>query len=425
MTARHPDADVVICGSGVAGLAAANALGGLGLEVILLDKKRSQPPIAKGEVLQPGSLDILEGWDVLRVLEARGAARIDRLVAREPDGAELLAMDFGALGGARPWMLSHYYTTILDCLGESLGRTVRWRRGVLVDDVVRDPAGRVTGVRTTEDGAAREIGARLVVAADGMSSRLRRLSGITAEPLAYDHRLLTFELPCAPPVPDEVSAYVTGRGLVMVYALPEGATRLYVQVAADELRGMGADRLREWVAGLVGQVPALGPLAPAMLDGLDRRQLLKVWRYVVPSLVRPGIALIGEAAHSVHPLAAQGMNTAIGDAHALAARLSGVDVEDGAAVDAALRGYEDGRMRRIGDVHAMSHNAARMMTSTSRGGRLLGRRLLHSTARSARLRYLTTYNMSGLGMRRLGTLDRLFQLGVLPDRRGAPSLAPE
>ncbi|MQY04658.1 FAD-dependent oxidoreductase [Actinomadura macrotermitis] len=419
------DADVVICGSGVAGLAAANALGRLGLDVVLLDKKRRQPPIAKGEVLQPGSLDILQGWDVLRTLEARRAVRIDRLVARRADGAELLAMDFGALGGERSWMLSHHYTTILECLGESLGPTVRWRRGVLVDDVIRDPGGRVAGVRVTEGGATRDIGARLVVAADGMSSRLRRSAGIAAEPVAYGHRLLTFELPCPPPVAGEVSAYVTDRGLVMVYPLPEGATRVYVQVTADEMRGGGADRLRRWTAELVGQVPALGPLASAIPGGLDRRQLLKVWRYVAASLARPGIALIGEAAHSVHPLAAQGMNTAIGDAHALAARLSGIDFGDGAAVDGALRGYEDQRMGRIGDVHAMSHNAARMMTSTSRGGRLLGRRLLSGTARSARLSYLTTYNMSGLGMRRLGPLDRLFQLGVLPDRRAMPSLAPE
>lgn len=71
----------------------------------------------------------------------------------------------------------------------------------------------------------------------------------------------------------------------------------------------------------------------------------------------------------------------------------------------------------------MSHNAARMMTSTSRGGRVLGRCLLRGTARSGRLRYLTTYNMSGLGMRPLGALDRLVQLGVLPDRMTRPLVA--
>ncbi|MGA8117485.1 MAG: NAD(P)/FAD-dependent oxidoreductase [Actinocatenispora sp.] len=419
------EADVVICGSGVAGLAAACALGQLGLDVVLLDKKQRQPPVAKGEVLQPGSLNILHGWDVLHALETRRAVRLHRLVARNPDGTELVTMDFGTLDGERSWMLSHDYSTILDCLGESLGKTVRWRRGVRVDDVVRDADGRTAGVRVTDGGRGYEIRARLVVAADGMSSGLRRLSGMVAKPVAYGHRLLSFELPGTPAVSDEVSAYVTRRGLVMIYPLPDDRTRVYVQVAADELRKADPARLRRWCDELVDDVPALGALAAAFKDGLDSRQLLPVWQYRARSLVRPGIALIGEAAHGVHPLTAQGMNTAIGDAHALATQLAGVEVTDEAAVDRALRGYQDERLGRIRDIHTMSHNATRMMTSTSRAGRMLGRRLLRGTARNTRLSYLTTYNMSGLGMRPLGTRDRLVQLGVLPDRRARAGTASE
>ena len=53
--------DVVVCGAGVAGLAAAHALGALGLEVLLVDKQTTLTTAAKGEVLQPGALKIL-GW---------------------------------------------------------------------------------------------------------------------------------------------------------------------------------------------------------------------------------------------------------------------------------------------------------------------------------------------------------------------------
>lgn len=415
-TPEPVDADIVICGAGVAGLAAACALGRLGLDVLLLEKQRRQPPVAKGEVLQPGSLNLLHGWGVLPALEARRAVRLNRLVARRADGSELLTMDFGQLDTERSWMLSHDYATILECLGESLGGTVRWQRGVLVDDLLMDHHGRVTGVRTA-GGSGRQIRARVVLAADGRSSRLRRLSGMTANPVAYGHRLLSFELSGTPPVVDEVSAYVTDRGLVMAYPLPDERIRIYVQVTADELRKADRARLRQWCDELLADVPALDPLATVLKHSLDSRQLLPVFQFRAPSLVRPGIALIGEAAHGVHPLAAQGMNTAIGDAAALASRLAGVDLGDRAALDGALRAYETERLERIKDIHNMSHNAARMMTSTSRGGRILGRRLLSGSARSGRLRYQMTYNMSGLGMRPLGTLDRLVQLGVLSDRR--------
>ncbi|WP_305788014.1 FAD-dependent oxidoreductase [Symbioplanes lichenis] len=414
---RVVDTDVVICGAGVAGLAAACALGRSGLDVTLLDKRPVQPSLWKGEVLQPGSLGALDAWGVLGRLERRRAVRLTRLVARAADGAELMALDFSVLGSDRPWMLAHDYSTILDCMAESLGPAVRLRRGVLVKDLSTDPDGRVTGIRAVAGGTALEIRAGLVVAADGMSSRLRTLAGIEVQPVAYEHRLLSFELPGTLAAGDEVSAYATGRGLVMVYPLPDARIRVYVQVTAGELRRADPEELRRWCAALVGRVPALTPIAGLLEEHATRHQVLPVRRYRAPSLVRPGLVLLGEAAHVVHPLAAQGMNTSIGDAEALAARLAAVDPGDGAAVDAALRRYEHDRMSRIQAVHTMSHNAARMLTSTSRGSRVLNRRLMRGTARAGRLRYLTTYNMSGLGMHPLDRLDRLIQLGVLPDLR--------
>jgi 2-polyprenyl-6-methoxyphenol hydroxylase-like FAD-dependent oxidoreductase len=406
-------ADVVICGSGVAGLAAACALSRRGLTVVLLDKQKDLPRIAKGEVLKPGSLSILHDWAVLAALQARKPTRLNRLVARDADGAELVTMDFETLGGDWSWMLAHDYPTILECLAESLGPTVSWRRGVLVEGLVRDPDGRVAGVRVPSG----EIRGRIVLAADGMSSRLRKAAGMTANPVAYPHRLVSFELADAQVPPDEVSAHVTRRGLVMLYPLPGDRVRVYVQVGPDELRKSDAARLATWCDALVGTVPALRPHAAALHQGLGTRQLLPVHHYAVPSLVAPGFGLLGEAAHAVHPLAAQGMNTAIGDAHTLAAHLAGANLASRASADAALRAYEEERLARIAEIQTISHNAARMMTSTSLPGRLLGRRLLRGTAKSERLRHLTTFNMSGFGLRPLTTLDRLAQLGLLPASR--------
>jgi 2-polyprenyl-6-methoxyphenol hydroxylase-like FAD-dependent oxidoreductase len=424
VTAELLEADVAVCGAGVAGLAVARALDLLGLDVLVLEKTARQPLVWKGEVLQPGALGTLDSWDVLRRLEARRAVRLNRLVARTADGAELLPMDFSVLGAERPWMLAHDHITILECLTASLRPNVRILRGVRVEDAVRDADGRISGLRAVRSEQDLDIRVRLVVAADGMSSRLRKLCGISVSPQAYDHRLLSFELPGLPEATDEVSAHVTERGLVMVYPLPADRTRIYVQVGADEIRTADAERLRRWAQHLVEQVPALQPIGKSLMDNLDQRQLLPVWRYRSPALVRPGLVLAGEAAHVVHPLAAQGMNTSIADAAALAGLLAGANLTDHAAVGRALAAYERDRIGRISDIHTMSHNAARMMTGAKPADRRLGRRLLSGTARSPRLRYLVTYNMSGLGMRPLRTVDRLAQLGVLPDFRARTFRAP-
>lgn len=76
------DYDVVVCGAGAGGLAAARALDAIGLRVLVVDKQRRPRPVAKGEVLQPGALRVLRRWGTDRLLTRNGALRLGRLVVR-------------------------------------------------------------------------------------------------------------------------------------------------------------------------------------------------------------------------------------------------------------------------------------------------------------------------------------------------------
>ena len=420
MSGKNARYDAVVCGAGAGGLASARALGALGLRVLVVDKQPELRPVAKGEVLQPGALRVLRRWGTERLLEQRDGVRLGRLVVRAPAGTPLMALDYGRLPEGDRWLLSHDHLTILDALAEGLGPTVEVRRGVLVEEALRDGSGRVTGVAVTEGGRRYEVHAPLTVAADGISSRLRRAAGIDARRVDYPHRLVSFDLAGAPR-PDDFSAYLSARGLRLVYALPGDRVRLYVQTAPDELRG-GRDRsaLAAWAEGVVAEVPALEPLAGPLLAGLDSRQMLPVSRFLSPRLAVPGMAFVGEAAYAVHPMAAQGMNTAITCAASLADRLA--DHLDGAAptaatVDAALRAYQAERRPILAQAATTSDNAARMVTDLTWRGRVVGRRAVRCTGRNPRLLHTVTYNMSGLGPRPMTFLDRLHQLGVLPDPR--------
>ena len=401
---------VVVCGAGVAGLATACALGRLGLDVLLLEKRANPAPVAKGEVFQPGSLRILREWGVADRLAAAGALRLDRLVARDVAGTPQLDLDYGDLPVADHWLLAHYYPTILAALTDSLPSTVEFRREVLVDGLLRAD-GRVSGVRA----GGEDVPAALVVAADGLSSRLRRDAGIEVTRQEYAHRLLALELHDVPEVEPDFSAYVTGRGLRLRYPLPGGRVRLYAQVGAHELRG--AD-LTEWTDGLVTETPALKPLTDAVRAALPRRQVLPVSRFLAPRLEVPGLALAGEAGHAVHPMAAQGMNSAIADAHELATVLRQGGSLAPSIVDHALRRYAEARRTDLGHIGRTSHNAARMITDLSRAGMLLGRRALRYTGANRRISYTVMHTMAGLGVHPLGPLDRLHQIGLVPDPRG-------
>ncbi|WP_063735486.1 FAD-dependent oxidoreductase [Streptomyces sp. RTd22] len=420
MSEKNARYDAVVCGAGAGGLASAHALGALGLRVLVVDKQPKMRPVAKGEVLQPGALRVLRRWGTERLLEQRGGVRLGRLVVRAPAGTPLMALDYGRLPEGDRWLLSHDHLTILDALAEGLGPAVEVRRGVLVEEALRDGSGRVTGVAVAEGGRRYEVHAPLTVAADGISSRLRRAAGIDARRVDYPHRLVSFDLAGAPR-PDDFSAYLSARGLRLVYALPGDRVRLYVQTAPDELRG-GRDRsaLATWAEGVVAEVPALEPLSGPLLAGLDSRQMLPVSRFLSPRLAVPGMAFVGEAAYAVHPMAAQGMNTAITCAASLADRLA--EHLDGAAptaatVDAALRAYQAERRPILAQAATTSDNAARMVTDLTWRGRVVGRRAVRFTGRNPRLLHTVTYNMSGLGPRPMTFLDRLHQLGVLPDPR--------
>jgi 2-polyprenyl-6-methoxyphenol hydroxylase-like FAD-dependent oxidoreductase len=405
--------DVVISGAGVGGLACAHALHRLGFTVTVCERRAEPADVAKGELLQPEGVAILDRWGVLPALRAAGAVAVDRLAIRDPAGAPLMTLDYRALPGEHRQILCADYTTVLRVLADTLDPAVTVRRGVTVDGPLRDGTGRVAGVRIRDHGTVEEIPARLVVAADGLSSPLRKEAGVTARRRAYDHRLVAIDVPGVEVAP-EVTAYLHEAGLRLLYPLPGRRARLYVQVAADEMRGVDIDA---WCTRLLAELPALAPHAAAIRAALDTRQVLAIGRLRNPQLTVPGMAMVGEAAHTVHPMAAQGMNSSLADAAALAARIAERPGRSAADLDAALLAHQAHRLPRLDHTATVSHNAARMLTVTTGLGKRLGRRMMRNTAANARLRQITAGNLAGTLVRPLRPLDRLYQLGLRRDRR--------
>lgn len=423
--------DVIIAGAGAAGLAAARALGALNLRVLVLDRQRTPIPTPKGEILQPEAIRIVDSWGALDALRDTGARPVSRLAIRDATGNPLLSMDYTALPGAYQQILCAEYAGLQSALIDGLAPSVQIRRGVRITGALHDDRGRVTGVRT-DDG---DIRAALVVAADGLSSPLRKAAGIEAARDEYPHRLIAFDVADADVAP-EVSAYRTVRGLCLVYPLPGGRCRLYVQTRPNEFRGEGTSDLAAWFDGVLTDAPALLPLEKPVRASLDRHQLLAVHRLRAERLAAPGLALVGEAAHAVHPMAAQGVNSSLADAEALASALArALAAQTGLAADAldhralaaqhsltadtvdrALDAFDAARRPRLDHIATVSHNAARMITALSGAPRLLGGRMMRHTAANPRLLALTAGNMSGTSVRPLTRVDRLYQLGLLPDR---------
>ncbi|HXF47726.1 MAG TPA: FAD-dependent monooxygenase, partial [Burkholderiaceae bacterium] len=207
------------------------------------------------------------------------------------------------------------------------------------------PAQRAARV-TFADGAAWH--AKLVIGADGANSAVRAAAGISAyeQPYGQTAVVANFAAECA----HDATAYqwFTDEGVVALLPLPDWDGRPAVSLVWSAPAALAQELLAAAPAALAERVTqrtaaTLGTLAPL---GAARGFALR--RLAAAHLIAPRVALVGDAAHVVHPLAGQGLNLGLGDVsellRVLGSRESFRDIGD----TVLLRRYERARAEPIG-----------------------------------------------------------------------------
>ncbi len=351
MRADADTRDVIIVGAGLVGLALAAALARAGLSVTIVDRGNvaAAPFGADGEgwdqrvyAISPGSASFLHSLGAWQLLPVERIAPIESMDVRGDAGGRIEFSAYELGERALAWIVENR---------ELNAALVEASRGVPGLDIV---APCVPVAIAWHAGAAelrlddgRTISSRLIVGADGMQSWTRREAGMRGAPRAYGQSgvVANFETERAHRgralqwfLPDNsVLAWLPlpGRRISIVWSAPtELATELMALDAADL-----AARVAEAGGHELGALTAITPAAAFELSFLK-----------LPAVVGDRLALVGDAAHGVHPLAGQGVNLGFGDAAALAAILGarGPVTDAGAAI--LLERYAH---RRAGPVLAM------------------------------------------------------------------------
>ncbi|HRA77925.1 MAG TPA: FAD-dependent monooxygenase [Burkholderiaceae bacterium] len=354
--------DVAVVGRGGVGLAIALALARTGLSTTLIGAPpadgSNDPWDLRVFALSPATRALLESIGVWHALDAQRIAPVYDMRVYPAFGTDRGPLQFSAYEAhvdALAWIVEQRN------LLRALEQAVRFAGMPVIDerfdgfdsDAAASPTASTapdSAVHLRLDGG-RRLRARLVVGADGATSRVRDAAGLAWTVSDYPQRALVAHFDTEQPHRDIAWQWFGRDGVLALLPLPAGtgpgapAGRVSMVWSAplelaDALQAMPAGELAARVQAAAGS--ALGTMTP-----ISRVEAFPLRLGRVASMIAPRVALVGDAAHLVHPLAGQGMNLGFGDVAALAGALRERERGRDPGERLVLRRYERARAEPV------------------------------------------------------------------------------
>jgi ubiquinone biosynthesis UbiH/UbiF/VisC/COQ6 family hydroxylase len=383
------DYAIVVAGGGVVGACAAALLQRHARladgEVLLVERGLPAAPLAnepldlRVSALSRASRQILAAagaWDTLD--EARMACyERMRVWAAGVDPFSDQALCFDAAEIAEP---------DLGCIAENralqaalLGAAAQAGAGQLEARIERLA---LEGAGATLHTSSGEVRAELLVIADGADSPLRQQLGIDLDHRAYGQRAIVARLASERPHDSTAWQCFLPTGPVALLPLADGHVSLVwsaLEERAAQLLALDPGRFAEELGEVMS--PALGRLTL-----LGERGSFPLRRQCAVRWYSGNCVLVGDAAHTLHPLAGQGLNQGLLDVAALADALARRPPRESVGAGRTLRAYQRERRSAYSLVAALVDGFDRLFTNTSAPLQMLGRTALSGAAHSRALR---------------------------------------
>lgn len=336
------DLDVVIIGGGLVGASLAAALKSSGLSIGLLESQPADTGKAGWDsriyAISPGNAAFLADCGAWQHLDMGRVQPVSAMRVFGDEGAEL---DFSAYQIGAPEL-----NFILE---NRMLQQALWQELQQQDNLTLFHPARCASLAWHDDNAqltladGRELRARLVVGADGPDSWVRQQAGIHASATPYQQHGVVANFSVEKPHHGTAFQWFQPDGILALLPLPQQMVSMVWSVSPEksaDLLGLPHEELCAQVAAAshytLGEMTLVTPPAAFPLRLLN-----------LPHIIAPRLALVGDAAHNVHPLAGQGVNLGFRDARELARVLS----QRGAQTDCGdahlLRRYERARREDI------------------------------------------------------------------------------
>jgi len=391
---------ILIVGAGPAGASLAYLLARNRIDVTLLERQHDFAREFRGEVLMASGVRALRDMGLGNALS--------ELPARTPDRVEIflnrrcvldLAPEAAWFEGALPVAVSQ--PALLERLVSECARFENFHfvRGASVRDLLHE-GGRVAGVRASTPDGERRYRAELVVGGDGRASVVRRRAALPTHSQDVPMDIVWCKFPC-PEFISGVRAYAGKAHLLVAYRTWDDSLQVAWVIVKGQFRDLVQRGVESWVSEMAEHVSTdLASHLRAQIDAVGRPFLLDCVADRVTTWSVPGAFVLGDAAHTMSPVGAQGLNLALRDAivaanHFVPACLAGSP----AALDRAAKEVEAERLPEVALIQRRAALPPRILLSHSWWGEPV-RRLV------------ATLLQTGFGRSRLASIARLFQFGT-------------
>ncbi|MBT2688469.1 FAD-dependent monooxygenase [Bacillus sp. ISL-47] len=408
--------EVAVVGGGIGGLTLGLKLARSKIDVMVIEKLEEPSSIYKGELLQPKSLQIFEKLDVLKDIQCNGFS-FSRIAFEE--GKNEFFMDYRILPG------DYDYAVMIE--HEKLKR-------ILLSQALQYPnfqylsgafgKGYCDGRLIVERKNRKErlfVKADFYVGAEGRNSITRKEMNSKIKKIDYNHHFLTVTFP-RPQSLDEGKIISKDERFLGLFPLPKAKVRSVYLIPKGSYKEFHAKGIDHFHQNYLELFPELKGYVTRLKDWSDI-QLMIPTAFYADKYVNGRYAILGDAAHTVHPMAGEGMNMAIQDADILGELYESM-YSTGRISPGRLKWYEKVRKPRAEKMISLSHLSALVYSYSNRFITGIRRKGLKQMERDKTLQFKQMLNVSGLGYWSESALDRFVQAGMLPARnRGLSSKA--
>lgn len=348
------DYDLIIVGGGLAGLSLAVALRKSRLKIAVVE---AHPPVrpngwdARVYAISPANVRFLDEIGIWRHLDLTRCQKVTRMSVHGDRGGALEFSAYASGVDALAWIME------ASLLHAELWETAKRQGNV---DLLYPAIPALLDIGDSEVVLEltdhRALTARLIVAADGADSWTREAAGIEVEFQPYDQMGVVANFHAAQPHFDTAWQWFRADGILAYLPLPNDLISIVWSTPtahAQELLSLEPPAFCDRVAAAgfyrLGALELVTPPAGFPL------RLMRV-----PHTVAPRLALIGDAAHTIHPLSGHGINLGFQDAKSLAETLAACPEHVDCGDLHWLRRHERARREEVLALQTVTHGLQRL-----------------------------------------------------------------